>query len=356
MEVYINGLNAISPQDTISETSLSGILREYNDVRFLKCIEPKYSAFIDPMASRRMSRIVKMGLTSALCCLKSSEVNMPGAIVTGTGLGCIEDTTKFLSSLYENEEKLLNPTPFIQSTHNTVSATIAQNIKCNNYNNTYCDSGFSFENALLDSMMLIGERSADNVLVGGVDELTPALFSITDRLGFWKRKPVNSFDLLCDSSHGSIAGEGASFFLLGSQKNQKSYCSIDGLRMLYKPAGVSDIEKFLTNMFSEYHLDIAADIDLVIMGYNGDQKGDNVYSHLRKEIFLNCPAAFYKNLCGEYQTSISFALYLAARILKEQEIPPVLLMNKYDNKEIKKILIYNHVRNMSHSAILVSKC
>jgi hypothetical protein len=356
MEVFINGLNAISPQDTFSETSLTGIVREYNDVRFLKCIEPKYSSFIDPMASRRMSRLVKMGLTSALNCLKSSEVNMPGAIVTGTGLGCIEDTTKFLSSMYENEEKLLNPTPFIQSTHNTVSATIAQNIKCNNYNNTYCDSGFSFENALLDAMMLIEERSADNILVGGLDELTPALFDITDRLGSWKRKPVNNFELLSGVSEGSIAGEGTSFFLLGSKKNEKSYCRIDGLRMLYKPEGISETERFLTRFFSENHREAGKDIDLVLMGYNGDQKNDKVYDYLREKLFCNCPAAYYKHLCGEYQTSNSFALYLAARILKEQEIPQVILMNKYDNKEIKKILIYNHVRNISHSAILISKC
>lgn len=356
MEVFINGLNAISPQDTFSGTSLAGIIREYNEVRSLKCIEPKYSSFIDPMASRRMSRIVKMGLTSALSCLKSSEVSMPGAIVTGTGLGCIEDTTKFLSSIYENEEKLLNPSPFIQSTHNTVSATIAQNIKCNNYNNTYCDSGFSFENALLDAMMLIEERSDDNILVGGLDELTPALFNITDRLGFWKKKPVNSIELLTGVSDGSIAGEGTSFFLLGSKKNEKSFCRIDGLRMLYKPEGISETIEFLTRFFSENHLEAAKDIDLVLMGYNGDQKNDKVYDYLRKELFCNCTTAYYKHLCGEYQTSNSFALYLAARILKEQETPQVILMNKYDNKEIKKILIYNHVRNISHSAILISKC
>ncbi|NJK84751.1 MAG: beta-ketoacyl synthase chain length factor [Bacteroidales bacterium] len=112
------------------------------------------------MASRRMSRIVKMGICSALKCLKESGVEVPDAIITGTGFGCIEDTEKFLGSIIQNEEKMLNPTPFIQSTHNTVGAAIALKIKCNNYNNTYVHRGFSFEHALLDGLMLLNEDKA----------------------------------------------------------------------------------------------------------------------------------------------------------------------------------------------------
>jgi hypothetical protein len=355
MEVFINALNAISPQESFSGTSLNDIFKEYSDVRFLKCIEPKYSDFIDPMASRRMSRIVKMGLTSALSCLKSSGVVNPGAIITGTSLGCVEDTTKFLNLMYENEERLLNPTPFIQSTHNTISATIAQAIKCNNYNNTYCDSGFSFENALLDAMMLLSDQSADTVLTGGIDELTPALFSITDRLGFWKKEPVSNLQLLSESSAGTIAGEGSAFFLLGNEKNENSFCRIEGLRMCYKPESTKELEEFFRKLFVELNLD-KKDIDLIIMGFNGDKKSDSIYHSLQETHFRNIPAAYYKHLCGEYQTSTSFALYLTARILKEQQIPDVMRINDFRESEIKRVLIYNHVRNISHSAILISKC
>ena len=50
---------------------------------------------------------------------------MPDAIITGTGLGCLEDTEKFLTAMVTNKEEFLTPTSFIQSTHNTVSAQIA---------------------------------------------------------------------------------------------------------------------------------------------------------------------------------------------------------------------------------------
>ncbi len=96
------------------------------------------------MASRRMSRIIKMGVCAAMKCLQDAEIKNPDAIITGTGMGCIEDTGKFLSSYIENEEKLLNPTPFIQSTHNTVGAAIALMLKCHNYNNTLWSQGIFF--------------------------------------------------------------------------------------------------------------------------------------------------------------------------------------------------------------------
>ena len=161
MEAFIDGTCAISPQNTFSGEILLEDIREYYGVRFMKCIEPQYNEFIDPMVSRRMSRIIKMGVSTALKCLNNSGIEKPDAIISGTGLGCIEDTEKFLGSVYSGEEKLLNPTPFIQSTHNTIAATIAIILKCNSYNNTYSHRGFSFELALFDSLMLLQEGSAN---------------------------------------------------------------------------------------------------------------------------------------------------------------------------------------------------
>src|SRR5664279_1036825 len=190
MEAYIDGRSAISPQNTFSGENSFENVREYENAHFMKCIEPQYNAFIDPMASRRMSRIMKMGMASALKCLDEAGIRIPDAVITGTGLGCIEDTEKFLGALLTNEEKLLNPTPFIQSTHNTIAASIAILLKCYGYNNTFSHRGFSFESALLDGLMLLDEGSVSNVLVGGVDELTANFFTITNRLGFWKKEPV----------------------------------------------------------------------------------------------------------------------------------------------------------------------
>jgi 3-oxoacyl-[acyl-carrier-protein] synthase II len=348
MDIFINSAEAISPQNTFSEERLLHDVREYPSVRMLRCIEPSYAGMADPMAARRMSRIVKMSLITALSCLRSAGISNPDAIITGTGMGCLEDTAKFLSSIYENREKLLNPTPFIQSTHNTVGAAIAHALKCRNYNNTYCHSGFSFENALIDAMMLLREEQGENVLAGSADELTPSLFRITDRLRFWKKNDINNLHLFEDHNPGSLPGEGTAFFCLSSRRNENSMAKLVSVRTMYKP-GDSEIMSSLPDSIYGKRL-------LVILGTNGDPGSDMILNRLRESVFKDSRVAFYKHLCGEYDTSVSFALYLAARIMKEQKIPGVMLQGEAPADGIDNILIYNQFRQREHSAILISGC
>jgi len=355
MEAFIDGICSISPQNTFSGEKLFPDVREYDEVRYIKCIEPQYNEFIDPMASRRMSRIIKMSVVSALKCLRDAGIKIPDAIVSGTGLGCIEDTEKFLTSIYSNEEKLLNPTPFIQSTHNTVASTIALTLKCNNYNNTYSHRGFSFENALLDSLMLLKEGSANNVLVGGLDELTSNSFIITDRLGFWKKEFINNLRLLDYDTRGSMAGEGTAFFVLNSRKTSCSIAKIISIDTFYRPEVFSETETKLSAFINRNTGDLCQ-IDLILMGLSGDLLTDKIYYHLKNTLFRHIPCAFFKHLCGEYDTSSSFALYLASSILKEQNVPAVIRLDNKPVNEIRNILIYNHLRNINHSVILLSSC
>jgi 3-oxoacyl-[acyl-carrier-protein] synthase II len=355
MEAYINSSCAISPQNTVKGGSLFQDVREYDRTQFLKCIEPQYNEFIDPMASRRMSRVVKMGVYSALKCLKDAGIKKPDAIITGTGLGCIEDTEKFLTSIYSNEERLLNPTPFIQSTHNTIAATIALILKCNSYNNTFSHRGFSFENALSDSLMLLKEGSAGSVLVGGLDELTLNSFIMTSRLGFWKKEPINNLSLLDYDTKGTIAGEGTAFFVLNSQKTDRSIAKITSADTFYKPEGISGTESKLSSFFEKNSISFD-NIDLILMGINGDKVTDHIYHHLKNTFFSKIPCAYFKHLCGEYDTSSSFGLYIASSILKEQNVPAIIRLDNKPIKEIRNILIYNHLRNINHSVILLSSC
>jgi 3-oxoacyl-[acyl-carrier-protein] synthase II len=273
MEAYIDGRSAISPQNTFSGENSFDDVKGYENVHFMKCMEPQYNAFIDPMASRRMSRIMKMGLASALKCLEEAGISIPDAVITGTGLGCIEDTEKFLGALHLNEEKLLNPTPFIQSTHNTVASNIAILIKCFGYNNTFSHRGFSFESALLDSLMLLEEGSVNNVLVGGVDELTANSFIITNRLGFWKKEPVSNLRLLDYYSKGSLAGEGSAFFALNKHRTDRSAAKILSVGTFYKPEGFTEIEKKISSFLTKGSGE-SDQIDLVVMGLSCDKVTD----------------------------------------------------------------------------------
>ncbi len=164
---------------------------------------------------RRMSRVVKMGVCTGLESLLAFE-QMGGseidAIITATSLGAIADSEKFLSNIITSEERMLNPTPFIQSTFNTVGAQIALIRKKSCYNNTFVHRNSSFESALLDAMLRIECGSASAVLLGLFDEVTPTIYSIYRRLGLLRNMTL---------------GEGAIFFVLTAERHDSSVAKLE---------------------------------------------------------------------------------------------------------------------------------
>jgi 3-oxoacyl-[acyl-carrier-protein] synthase II len=354
MKVYIRSVAAITAQKTFGDVPFLTEPIESVGTR-LTAIEPDYKEFVDPKLARRMSRMIKMGVAAGLQCLKEAHVDMPGAIITGTALGCQEDTVTFLTRIIELDEEMLPPTAFIQSTHNTVAAQIALTLKCHQYNNTFVHKGVSFESALLDATMLLNEGDADNVLVGGTEEMTNTGFKILTRLGLYKRWPLSNLELFNTPSNGTIGSEGAVFFLLSDKQSSDNLAELVATKTFYKPLNKNHIEKNINDLLASTSIDIE-DIDLVITGKNGDSKNDEVYHSLTTSLFANSSMAYYKHLSGEYPTSVSFALWLAAKIIKQGVVPAIVADGVIKNPSPKKILIYNHYQNIYHSLMLVSAC
>jgi 3-oxoacyl-[acyl-carrier-protein] synthase II len=355
MAAYIKGAAVLSPQKTFSEQGFPDEVIDFTDVSYLRCIEPVYRDYIDPMVSRRMSRIVKMGVCSALKCLRDSGVEMPDAIITGTGLGCLEDTEKFLGSIFANDEKLLNPTPFIQSTHNTVAGAIALAIKCHSYNATYTHRGFSFESALEDALLQLNENPAYNILAGGFDEITANSYAITKRLGLWKNPPVNSSSLAQYRNRGSLPGEGVAFFMLSGKKSVNDLAGLKSVKTFYKPEDHLAVEQYIRQFIGDAGVKIR-DIDLVMLGINGDASADKAYYQLMESTLNGLPCAYFKHLCGEYDTSSSFALWLASMVIKRQQIPACIHLGNGLPGNINNVLIYNHLRGVNHVLYLLERC
>jgi 3-oxoacyl-[acyl-carrier-protein] synthase II len=339
MKAYINNAAIVSPQRTFDQDFPMEIV-SYAGAKYLKCIEPAYKEFIDPMVSRRMSRIVKMGVCSALKCLRKAGVEMPDAVIAGTGLGCLEDTEKFLGSIYTLQEHLLNPTPFINSTHNTIAGAIALAIKCHGYNATFTHRGFSFESALLDALMLAEENPEAAILAGAFDEITAVSYDITKRLGLWDN---------------AIPGEGVAFFMLSGKKQPGSLARLNALQTLFNPGKEIAVEKEMHNFIKNAGLSVQ-DIDLVMMGINGDPLMDGYYKHLMSGLFEGKPVAEFKHLCGEYDTTSSFALWLSAEVIHKQHVPEWIRVNALKPGKLKNIVIYNHLRGINHSFYLLSAC
>jgi len=349
MKTYIRSTSCISPQKIFRNEDFLTDIVEYTGTR-LTTIEPDYKEFIDPKLIRRMSHVIKMGVAAAKDCLNQAQVEMPGAIITGTALGCLEDTVGFMTRMVEQNEELLPPTAFIQSTHNTVAAQVALMLKCHGYNNTFVHKGISFESALLDAIMLLREQDADNILVGGTEEMVDVSFKILSRLGLYRRQPTSNLELLSTEAKGSMGGEGAAFFLLTDKASNDNLAELSAIKTLYN---INDVESGIVKFLAENNLK-PEDIDLVITGKNGDLKNDAVYKQLGSSIFKNSNTANYKHLCGDYATSSSFALWLAANVIKKGIIPQAVIEKQINSQVPKKVLIYNHYLHKYHSLMLFS--
>jgi 3-oxoacyl-(acyl-carrier-protein) synthase len=342
--MYIRSATCISPQHTFGAEQLPE--KKIYSTNRLACIEPDYKEWIDPKMMRRMSRIIKLGVSAAALCLKNANIEAPDAIITGSAYGCLEDTGIFLNRMIEFNEEMLNPTAFIQSTHNTVGAQIALSVKCYGYNNTFAHKGLSFESALLDGIMLLKDNEAKNVLIGATDELTDISFAILERFGLYRQGPVNNAEIITNPGKGTIAGEGSAFFLLANQPSANDLAIIEAVHSFSRPSGTDAINAVIRQFLEAQSLSVP-DVDMYITGRNGDESNDTVYKSVKEAIFIDNQEMTYKDLCGEYPTSSAFAMWYAVSLLRTAK-------NADTGK--KKVLVYNHYKNVHHSLMLLSSC
>lgn len=349
-KIYLNGMASVSAQKS---EILDGSKPSSYYENLLPAINENYKAIIKPMILRRMSQAVKMGLFCAKKALLTAGLNTTDAILVGTGQGCLQDTEKFMVHMLESGEGLSSPTSFIQSTHNTVAGQIAINLGCKGHNMTFTQNSVSFESALIDGMLQLEEGEVENILVGGVDEISPEFtgFQILD--GQIKQKPIHNLDLFKSNTPGTISSESAAFFSMGSVSSTQTYAELVDVsitNVLEKENMQIYIEEFLKRNGLK-----TSDIDLIILGLNGDIRFDDYYNVLQKGIFSKCCQVGYKHLVGENNSISSYAMWLAASILKTNRIPDIVKLNSINCSEPNNILIYNQYLGKNHGLILLQK-
>lgn len=174
---------------------------------YVSADEPDYKEVItDANSRRRMGRLLKMAVWCGLKSLDGVPSERVAGIITSTGAGFMKDTISFGSSIFDREETLLNPSPFMQSTFNTASGYIALIRKIHAYNTTYVQQADGFAASLVDAAMLLDDAGKGEVaLVGAFDEVTPEVDVIRQRLGLYR------------VGDGFLPlGEGAAAFLLSA--------------------------------------------------------------------------------------------------------------------------------------------
>lgn len=360
MSLNIHSTDAISPLDTFSGDKGHGQPRgmaawtareegkEAPAAPYMSCLHPDYKKLVKPSALRRMSPVIRMGLASAVSCLEQSGLDKPGAILVGSGLGCVRDTVRFLEQVTGQEEQLLNPTAFIQSTHNTVSGQIALTMGCRAANFTFSQKSLSFESALLEAMMRSKEDPSEGILLGGVDEVTEESHRLMVEGGCMK--PLIEPDLYNSPTPGAAAGEGAAFFMVSGTPHADGGAAISDLEMVYGcPAG--GIPEAVMRFLARNGCD-AGGIDLLVSGRGGDATLRDRFRQV-EALFPGSHVAGYKHLTGDYDTATALGLHLAVGMMEHHRVPGLFSISAGGSQRLDRVLLFNITRERDLSLILL---
>jgi 3-oxoacyl-[acyl-carrier-protein] synthase II len=284
-----------------------------------KLFSPNYKEYIDAGLLRRMSKILRMSVAAAKECLHQVGGVEPDAIVTGTGLGCLQDTEKFLNT-FLTVEGLLPPTSFIQSTHNTIAGQISLSIGNHGYNMTHTQNTLSFEHALIDSMMLLAEGD-QHILVGAADEHIPFL----DRVG---QELDVTFPVALTS--------GCSFFVLSKERSDQSLAKVAAVEAFGQ---VSSLEPYLDSFFKTNQI-VPESVDLVLFsGLNLEACGQ-VLRYLTDRGIQEDKIQDYLLYSGIYPTASAFAVHYAVdKMSQDRELKNVIICNCMQSKNLGLTLI-----------------
>ncbi len=340
-KIYIQAAEQISIQQPLSEQWMEETM--CYDTPLVKAVNPPFREYLAPNDVRRMGGLMKRALVTALKVLKDTGIEHPDAIVTGTSIGSLDYTERFLDAMVENGEETLSPTFFMQSTHNTVSSTLSIYTKTNGYNTTYSHGGISFDLAVLDAWMQMQLGKISTALVGGHDEMIESYFDLLRKTGYLGQKGM----VPC--------GEVAMSMLLNTDSSQDNLCELAGIRISHCPSMdrlKTQIEKMLQDADLSWN-----EVSAVMTGINGNPANDKSYLDITHSLFPEVPVLCYKNLFGENYTVSALGLYAAAHCLKKGVVP----QSMYDSSRssgcdaLQNILFVNVMEGKEYSMILLKK-
>lgn len=306
MKVYIKTATQISMQQPLSEEWMTAPVEHTEP--YVRSLDPNFRDWLNPLESRRMGKIMRRALVTAQKVMHDSGVQQPDAVITGTGLGCIENTELFLDQLCREGEEMLKPTYFMQSTHNTISSLISIHDHLHGYNTTYSHKSVSFDSAFLDAytQLLLGD--IHTALVTGNDEMTPTYFSILQRAGYVGQP-------------GQVAAGEASVAMMLTTDPTDALCEVEEVRM-----SVKDIQL------------PSSPVDLLVLGTNGVPQNDSLYQKVAQQL-PEVETFEYKRLFGESYTVSGIGVYAAAHLIGKGRANRILFVNHSDNLDVTYITL-----------------
>ncbi|MCD4781873.1 MAG: beta-ketoacyl synthase chain length factor [Candidatus Omnitrophica bacterium] len=186
----------------------------------------------DPLvlkSSRRADRFCRMAVLAAWDALADSGIKIREeeklGVIVATAFGPHKTTFNFLDNILDYGDAAVSPTIFSHSVHNAAASYITSALNTQGPVSTLTDFCFPFHEALRLAEAWINQGRCQYVLIGTVDELSPAMEYICDQKcdinEEGKMKPFEFSD-----KAQTVPGEGSVFFLLSKNEENTKYCRI----------------------------------------------------------------------------------------------------------------------------------
>ncbi len=307
---------------------------------------------------RKLGRAQKMVLQAVHEALRQSPLSpsFPDqtAVCLGTGFGELGETLLFLENLVRLEEREPKPTRFANSVHNSLASQVAINFGLKGENHTFTQGPVSFELALWEAAVVLRRGRARQVLLCGVDELTPFLGFVGVEFGFWAvAKPPDLREAgITAGHHRPHPGEGAAAFILGRRSEVPAtdhppcVYTVKVQPLELRDGRIVDPQaelKFVQDALAAKGLSLG-DLDLMILGASCPGQLETLYQPILQLMFQAAGKEIalisYKTWWGEFSTAPALGLGLAVELLTGKS-PPGVMAEKTPPPALNNILMYH---------------
>ena len=331
--------------------------------------EATQASLLPPERIKRMGRGQMMAIAAVKraldVCPEPPARGGATAVSLGTAWAEEGDEITFLQNLIERGEKGAKPAFFVNSVKNALASQLALTFGFQGENQTFAHDALSFESALWQGAWLLGAGRARHAIVCGVDALASFQEIHGHLLGWYATDPAAVAPLASipvAAGHRTLPGEGAAAFVLAPPGTRAGRLArLVGLRvrgpLRRSPVlSASDELAFLEQALREGGTRMD-DIDLVLVGANGDSALDAVYVSIIAELRARSSGTavgVYRHVTGDFATASALAFDLAVRAADSGSLPAEVHVVEGAVRAVERVLLYHLTSAGYHSAIIVS--
>jgi 3-oxoacyl-(acyl-carrier-protein) synthase len=293
---------------------------------------------------RQMDRLGRLALTAAECAIADADLDISEmdaeriGIALGSAYGCLSTNADYLGGIRDRGPRRGNPIVFQNTVSNAATGYISIARGIRGANATMCSGWIAGLEALDFGSYQINEGRADVMIVGGVDQLFPALVHGLDARGFISPTGApRPYDLHRD---GMVMSDGSCFLVLEAMdharaRGRRMYAELAGLGQRSTANG--NAAGALTDAVRLALRDAGSsldDVDLVVSGANGtpaDRCEGQALAGSLGDRAGEIPILFPKAAIGETMaTAGPLAVALAAMALQKDVLPAASAPTHHD--------------------------